>query len=552
MLSKNLHLSQNQLVSGSFMDVKGNASACEPNCNTNETTSIVNSSPASKKKIIKNLGIVSLSFLLSFTAFSGTVNLQSSLNSEGDLGNQALTALNLGAIISNLFLSTVMLNKLGLKWSLIISLAMHLTFPAANFYPKWFTLFPGAVITGLGGGPLWSAKSAYLTMLGEKYAEIASETAEAAISRFFGIFFMIYRGSTLTGNVISSLIFKRPSTSNAQLLPQNIIKDICGHRYCYQDLNAIYKQVINQISFNNASFITSSFPSTSVTEYTSWAMDTSAVSFDYENSTLDNITFGNETIATESNDGFYKPTLFQVYLLFGIYLACGIAACPLIAFINPMKSTTSDKVEEKQSVLSVILATFKHMKNPKEMMLIPLAFFSGVSYAFITADFCVGFVTCVVGIDNVGYVMTAFGASAGLGAVIFGPLLKYTGRQSIFIFGGICNFATLIAMLYWPPAAEKAIILYVLAAFWGLSNAIWTSQFVAFIGFVFKNGNTEAAFACNYLWQMIGNCLWHACSVYLCLNLQIFVMGGILGLGLLGYLGVEILLYRENKPIIED
>lgn len=74
--------------------------------------------------------------------------------------------------------------------------------------------------------------------------------------------------------------------------------------------------------------------------------------------------------------------------------------------------------------------------------------------------------------------MTTFGSVAGLASIIFGPLLKYIGRQAIFIFGATLNIAVLVAMLHWTPSSEMYYVLYVFAALWGVCHCIWTSQLI--------------------------------------------------------------------------
>ena len=87
-----------------------------------------------------------------------------------------------------------------------------------------------------------------------------------------------------------------------------------------------------------------------------------------------------------------------------------------------------------------------------------------------------GYITCAMGIDSIGFIMAAFGASSALGSLLCGPLLKYTGRQAIFVFGGICNIATLLAMALWTPTSNSPLILYIFATSLGITCTIWVSQ----------------------------------------------------------------------------
>lgn len=57
-----------------------------------------------KWRITKNVIIIGIAFMLQFTAFHGTANLQSSINAEGALGSYTLAAIYGSLILSNIFL----------------------------------------------------------------------------------------------------------------------------------------------------------------------------------------------------------------------------------------------------------------------------------------------------------------------------------------------------------------------------------------------------------------------------------------------------------------
>ena len=105
-----------------------------------------------KNRILKNVIIVSLAFLLEFSAFAGIANLQSTLNNDPDLGTIGTTSLAViyGALIfSSVLLPTIVMDKMGLKKTLMASLFFYVLYTAANFYPSWYTLMPTAVLLGL-------------------------------------------------------------------------------------------------------------------------------------------------------------------------------------------------------------------------------------------------------------------------------------------------------------------------------------------------------------------------------------------------------------------
>lgn len=79
-------------------------------------------------------------------------------------------------------------------------------FIAAQFYPRIFTLIPGGLAVGFGGGPLWCAKCTYLTVVAEAFNAIVNDETkqDVLIVRFFGLFFIFYQLAQVWGNLISS------------------------------------------------------------------------------------------------------------------------------------------------------------------------------------------------------------------------------------------------------------------------------------------------------------------------------------------------------------
>ena len=72
-------------------------------------------------RIHKNLLVISVAFLLQFTAFNGMQNLQSSLNTEANIGVNSSSIIYVCLIISSIFLPHPLMSIFGLKWTLVIS-----------------------------------------------------------------------------------------------------------------------------------------------------------------------------------------------------------------------------------------------------------------------------------------------------------------------------------------------------------------------------------------------------------------------------------------------
>lgn len=134
-----------------------------------------------KFSILKNVIVISIAFMLLFTAFQSMANLQSSINKVrtiwgqlfvyifpfkvDGLGTWSLVTIYATLVLSCMFVPTLMISKLTVKYTMVASILCYSTYIAAQFYPEFYTLVPGAIILGLGAAPMWSAKCTYLSQV---------------------------------------------------------------------------------------------------------------------------------------------------------------------------------------------------------------------------------------------------------------------------------------------------------------------------------------------------------------------------------------------------
>merc|ERR550534_2179396 len=96
-------------------------------------------------------------------------------------------------VLSCMFIPTLMIEKLGAKYTIMASMCGYVLYTLANFYPRWWTLILASAVLGTCGAPLWSAKCAYVTTTGIKYSRSNNQPQDPIITHFFGIFFLIFQ-----------------------------------------------------------------------------------------------------------------------------------------------------------------------------------------------------------------------------------------------------------------------------------------------------------------------------------------------------------------------
>lgn len=86
------------------------------------------------------------------------------------------------------------------------------------------------------------------------------------------------------------------------------------------------------------------------------------------------------------------------------------------------------------------------------------------------------YVTCTVGVGWVGYIMICYGTTNAAFSLFWGRLAKSTGRTFIFASGTIINLIIVVVLLTWLPKEEQLWVMFVLAALWGVADAVWQTQ----------------------------------------------------------------------------
>lgn len=94
-------------------------------------------------------------------------------------------------------------------------------------------------------------------------------------------------------------------------------------------------------------------------------------------------------------------------------------------------------------------------------------------YLFILLQ---AYVSCALGIHQIGYVMIVFGIVNAICSIIFGTLMKYTGRFVIIIFGTVIHMAIFTYLLFWRPHPDHIFVFFLISGLWGVSDAVWQTQ----------------------------------------------------------------------------
>lgn len=429
----------------------------------------------------KNVLVVSFGFLLLFTAYGGLQSLQSSLNAENGMGVISLSVIYGAIILSSMFLPPIMIKNLGCKWTIVLSMGCYVAYSFGNLAPGWPSLMTTSAILGMGGSTLWSAKCTYLTISGNRQGQKLNKKGQDLINQYFGIFFFIFQSSAVWGNLMSSLIFGQDTSIE---VPEENLQ-FCGATSC-----------------------------------------------------VENFTVANSTL----------PARHLVNTLLGSYIGVGVLAIIFVAvFLDNIDQDLAREFRKNkgnQSFCTTILATFKLLRDPRMLLLIPLTIYSGFEQSFLAGEYTKNYVTCAIGIHYVGFVMICFGASNSLCSFAFGRLAQYTGRIVLFCLAAATNLGCFLGLLFWEPHPDQMGVFFVISALWGMADAVWQTQTNALYGILFAE-HKVAAFANYRIWESLGFVIAFAYSTFICLSTKIYIALAVLALTMVTYLYVE---YKHPTP----
>jgi len=458
---------------------------------------VVTPAPPSRLRSWLNLVALGLGFTFIFTNFNALQNLETSLfleHSDPGIGASTVAIIYAFAAIG-CSLAPFILQILGTKWCLIFGAVSHALFNAAHFCSSHFTLFPAGAMLGLGTGVVWPSQGKSVTKFAEDLSAAEERPLEPVVSLFNGVFFCLFMSSQILGNVISSEVLKSPA-SNVTIVP-DLSK--CGANYC------------------------PSHPNTSA--------------------------HGNG--GNSSGGGGCEAPDSQVKTVLVIFLvSVGIGLVLWALLPNLSRLTKAERGPMNCKTISTaltggLLFTFQEMKA---LLLAPMFFYTGVEQGIFFGNFTASFVTCIVGIDGVGLIAMVFGVADAVACMVAGKAAKLTGQSGMLAIGVVIQAAFIPLMLFKTPSPDETYIFYIVAAFWGISDAIWQTQTSSMVGVVFKD-NQESAFACWRLWQQLGFCFSFATSPVLCTGVSLWIGLAMLVVAAAGLAVVEVKARRQSKDI---
>nr|GLL25808.1 UNC93-like protein 3 [Ipomoea trifida] len=155
----------------------------------------------------RDVHILSCAFLLIFLAYGAAQNLESTINTEADLGTISLGVLYLSFTVFSIVASLVV-RKIGSKNALLLGTTGYWLFIAANLKPSWYTMIPASLYLGFAAAIIWVGQGTYLTSTAESHASDHNLHEGTVIGKFNGEFWGIFASHQVVGNLITLALLR--------------------------------------------------------------------------------------------------------------------------------------------------------------------------------------------------------------------------------------------------------------------------------------------------------------------------------------------------------
>ncbi|CAK8678091.1 unnamed protein product [Clavelina lepadiformis] len=482
--------------------------------------------------IKKCLYVVSFAFMMNYAAYGGLIGLQSSMNIEEGLGTGGLVAIYGVSALSTIFFVPFLVDFMGAKTAIIAGELGIIVYTFANYYPRWYTIIPAAFVHGTTESASWAGAGVYITYLGEKFWENKKEPGskkESHVYYFISVFYIFVYLSQVVGNSLVSVVLS---------------------------------------SFKDFSLMANTTLPASGNSLTNYGNRT------YGNQSWESC--GAQDCQLDRDLNKYHPNQVAIYLLLSLFIVMQIVFTSVHAFAIPRipakfdasgvraevagSNQDDENVEchdfvhrlPKESfkvgtaIKSELKATWRHMVSPLHLLVAPIIFSNGAFIAFSLAEFSRAYVSCTIGVEQVGWLAVIYGATSMLISLLSANLMPIFGRNVIFVVFFILNVTTLTMSLLWKPSPDTLWMLYLLAACLGSCDGTLTNALQGMLAMYFEDRLGIAFSVKNFAFNL-GVVVGTGYSTMVCVYVKIYLLYGLLLLSTLCYIFAEIRFRRRKR-----
>ncbi|CAF1344856.1 unnamed protein product [Adineta ricciae] len=411
--------------------------------------SIASSNEGKKKGTKRNFVMICLAYVCSYTSLNAVISLQSSINTDANVGLYSLAILYGSSLITSLFFTTPIGYIFGYKWSIVGGQLGAMVYVASNMYPQQWLMFSTAVICGVFRACMFMAQEAYVSVLAG--GEDENDNDEKKNRKYFSIFFSAYQSAEIWGNLISYLVLrKNPATVETDL-------EQCGANFLEEEQEAQLES--GQIS--------------PITTYILFSIFAGVIMV----SVLLVIILLSQKRETKKDDSkgiWHQSVEFSFTTLKTLFKPMHLIIFPLGYWTESaqmffMRSFTNSFITCSIGIQYVGVYIIR-LKQEKQSLIDSVLAFSGL-------------------------IMTMYGVTVTLSSIVIVFLVKRKySRPICFILAALLSYSVFIVMLIWKPTSPQTYVLFILPCLSSISTGITEPFITAMYNSVFP-GKKDTAFS---------------------------------------------------------
>ena len=452
----------------------------------------LNSAEISKKNIFKNIVVLNTIFLLTGIGHNGLGAIQSSLHADDGVGTIS-TSVNYGFYsVSCLFIAPVIIRICGFKWTVVMSLVPTLLWFVANGFGIWAAMVPSAILYGIFNAAVWMTQGTYTMEMVKEYAKQTNQLNDKVATLFFGTFSTFLMTGYVVGDIISNTVLSKSHSANYSEPADDMIAQYCG---------------INDCPWFELNMTTFEDPP----KYVVWSL----------------------------------LGVYIIFIIIAFIIGC-ILLDPLPQYLQPEKQPV------RQEICELLVSVIKLVKTRRIWLLTMMNMYSASYVVFLYADLSRSWITCAIGLWNVGLVFMLYDILSAIVSITTGVLASYTGRLPLMIISLVVGLATMICMALWPVNKYDKWVYFIMISGISLHTGILEPVMVALYGIAYPT-NSQGSYGCyNFCWCIMGT-IMYGYNYNICTDIKLYLQFGTIVFGYLGYFLLEWdLNRREITEVTED
>ncbi|XP_077965697.1 protein unc-93 homolog A-like isoform X2 [Styela clava] len=466
-----------------------------------------------------------LGTVLSFSSAVALQSLQTSINIEGNVGSIALTSAYFGSVVYSLFVAPITMKRFGTGLNLVISDVSYLIYCASNYYPEIYVLVPGSIASSVARSLLLPATSIAAFQLAEQFYRCGSQAEEVYINRFQSRYISLFSSVSIVGNAISfaALSGSRQNIESDEIANVTIASEYtkmisttasqfanrseyyhCGvndcqdpeiveenlNQYVPPDKISTYILVSAACGINLISFVIHAFiyPGIGKFGHKLYNLDKEISLFLKPNASSTSLQFAIDDDVDQKNNN--KETDVPAISnkkenydnpAFVLDSQDFTTAKKTNDETNSTSKTDAVHIDEKSmdshnedrdGYWTTLKKTGKFFIRPQSMLIGLTPVRNGMIVGFIFSDITRAYASCVGGVQLTGLIAMTFGSAGIPVSLLYGHLVKYTGRNAIMIAGFLLEMSVYIGCYLWVPDPDTIYFVFFIFIGHGTVNAM--------------------------------------------------------------------------------